>query len=57
MHVETLLLLCSTRDGRNSLRGQGVYEIVKTMHLVEKVDAVSCSVTFTKNWSAQFMLI
>ncbi|KZT25139.1 DUF383-domain-containing protein [Neolentinus lepideus HHB14362 ss-1] len=40
-HVETLLLLCTTRWGRDYLRGHGVYEIVRAMHLVETVDKVA----------------
>ena len=39
-HIETLLLLCSTRAGREYLREHGVYEIVRALHLVEKVDKV-----------------
>ncbi|KAK2462246.1 hypothetical protein APHAL10511_005742 [Amanita phalloides] len=32
MHVETLLLLCHTRWGRDYLRDHGVYEIVRAAH-------------------------
>ncbi|KAF5342993.1 hypothetical protein D9758_013685 [Tetrapyrgos nigripes] len=41
-HVETLLLLCHTRWGREYLRrkGQGVYEIVRAAHEVESVEKV-----------------
>lgn len=39
-HVETLLLLCATRAGREYLREHGVYEIVRALHLVETVDKV-----------------
>jgi hypothetical protein len=39
-HVETLLLLCTTKFGRDLLRKNGVYEIVRTAHLVETVDKV-----------------
>ncbi|GLB43293.1 putative protein with domain of unknown function (DUF383) [Lyophyllum shimeji] len=41
MHVETLLLLCHTRWGRDYLREHGVYEIIRAMHLVETVDKIS----------------
>lgn len=47
MHVETLLLLCTTRAGRDFLRSNGVYEIVKTMHLSEKNDKVSLTAVFS----------
>ncbi|OBZ73605.1 Protein HGH1 [Grifola frondosa] len=40
-HVETLLLLCSTRWGRDHLRQNGVYEIVRALHENEKVDKIS----------------
>ncbi|KAH7885751.1 hypothetical protein F5I97DRAFT_1875120 [Phlebopus sp. FC_14] len=40
-HVETLLLLCTTRWGRDYLRANGVYEIVRGAHLEETVDKVS----------------
>ena len=39
-HVETLLLLCHTRWGRDYLRDNGVYEIVRAAHEVERVDKV-----------------
>ncbi|KAJ1306884.1 hypothetical protein OPQ81_007869 [Rhizoctonia solani] len=35
-HVETLLLLCTTRPAREFMRVNGVYEVVKKMHEVEK---------------------
>ncbi|KAG6828550.1 hypothetical protein H0H92_007574 [Tricholoma furcatifolium] len=41
IHVETLLLLCHTRWGRDYLRGHGVYEIVRAMHENETVDNIS----------------
>ncbi|KAG6855907.1 hypothetical protein H0H87_009513 [Tephrocybe sp. NHM501043] len=41
MHVETLLLLCHTRWGRDYLREHGVYEIVRAAHMVENVDKIS----------------
>ena len=40
MHVETLILLCTTRAGREHLRNKGVYEIVRAAHLVETVEEV-----------------
>ncbi|KAF8236647.1 cytoplasmic protein [Tricholoma matsutake] len=40
-HVETLLLLCHTRWGRDFLRDNGVYEIIRVAHEVEKVDKIS----------------
>jgi hypothetical protein len=40
-HIETLLLLCSTRWGRDFLRDHAVYEIVRVMHENETVDKVS----------------
>ncbi|KDQ19193.1 hypothetical protein BOTBODRAFT_28681 [Botryobasidium botryosum FD-172 SS1] len=39
-HVETLLLLCSTRWGRDHLRANGVYPIIRVMHESEGDDAV-----------------
>jgi hypothetical protein len=43
MHVETLLLLCHTRWGRDYLREHGVYEIVRAAHENETVDKVGGS--------------
>ncbi|KAI0305999.1 hypothetical protein B0F90DRAFT_1874081 [Multifurca ochricompacta] len=40
-HVETLLLLCTTRWGRDYLRMHGVYEVVRALHEQETNDAVS----------------
>ena len=40
-HIETLLLLCTTRWGRDYLREKAVYEIVRVMHENETVDKVS----------------
>ncbi|KAL4066153.1 hypothetical protein V8B97DRAFT_2015284 [Scleroderma yunnanense] len=40
-HVETLLLLATTRWGRDHLRGHGVYEIIRGAHLEESVERVS----------------
>ena len=39
-HAQTLLLLCTTRAGREKLRNSGVYEIVRTMHETEEVEEV-----------------
>jgi len=36
MLVETLVLLCATRAGRDSLRENGVYEVIKVAHQVER---------------------
>ncbi|KAG6900626.1 hypothetical protein C0993_007300 [Termitomyces sp. T159_Od127] len=36
MHVETLLLLCHTRWGRDYIREHGVYEIVRAAHLISE---------------------
>jgi len=40
-HIETLLLLCSTRWGRDNLRANGVYPIIRVMHETETDDAVA----------------
>ncbi|KAH8116309.1 hypothetical protein DFH11DRAFT_1701313 [Phellopilus nigrolimitatus] len=40
-HVETLLLVCTTRGGRDYLRNNGVYEVVRAMHLAEQDEKVS----------------
>ncbi|PPQ97870.1 hypothetical protein CVT26_013039 [Gymnopilus dilepis] len=40
-HVETLLLLCHTRWGRDYQRQHGVYEIVRVAHENETVDKIS----------------
>ncbi|KAI9464518.1 DUF383-domain-containing protein [Lactarius psammicola] len=40
-HVETLLLLCTTRWGRDYMRTHGVYEVVRALHEQETNDAVS----------------
>ncbi|KAF9518969.1 hypothetical protein BS47DRAFT_1325043 [Hydnum rufescens UP504] len=39
--LETLLLLCTTRHGRACLRENGVYLIVRALHLVEQDERVS----------------
>lgn len=54
MHVETLLLLCHTRWGRDYLRGNGVYEIVRVMHEGETVDKVRLR---DDAWSLRLRLI
>lgn len=41
MLVETLLLLCTKRWGRDFLRAHGVYEVVRAMHLVEPDENVA----------------
>ncbi|KAJ6580870.1 hypothetical protein B0H19DRAFT_1207074 [Mycena capillaripes] len=41
IHVETLLLLCHTRWGRDYLREHGVYEIVRAAHENETVEKIS----------------
>ena len=43
-HVETLILLCATRAGREYLREHGVYEVIRALHLAETVDIV-CAVS------------
>ena len=48
-HVETLLLLCTTRWGRDFLRANGVYEIVRATHENETVDKVSLETNFNYN--------
>lgn len=35
-HIETLLLLCTTREGREYMRANGVYEVVQKMHETEE---------------------
>ncbi|KAI8985535.1 DUF383-domain-containing protein [Trametes punicea] len=40
-HVETLLLLCTTRWGRDHLRTHGVYEVVRALHENEEVEKIS----------------
>ncbi|KAG8936422.1 hypothetical protein FRC02_002253 [Tulasnella sp. 418] len=39
-HLETLILLCTSRWGRENLRSTGVYPIVRVMHETEKDDKV-----------------
>ncbi|KAK0444825.1 hypothetical protein EV421DRAFT_2034839 [Armillaria borealis] len=40
-HVETLLLFCHTRWGRDYMRTHGVYEIIRATHENETVDKIS----------------
>lgn len=40
VHIETLLLFCTTRWGRDYLRNNGVYEVVRTLHLQETSEQV-----------------
>lgn len=40
-HLETLILLCTTRWGRDRQRRAGVYEIIRMMHETEIDDNVS----------------
>ena len=37
-HIETLLLLCTTRWGRDYLRNNGVYEVTRVLHSNEKAE-------------------
>jgi hypothetical protein len=46
IHLETLILLCSTRWGRDIERTGGVYEIIRMMHETETDDNVSGNVSF-----------
>ncbi|KAI0064035.1 DUF383-domain-containing protein [Artomyces pyxidatus] len=41
VHTETLLLLCTTRWGREHLRARGVYEVVRALHAAETVDKIA----------------
>lgn len=40
-HIESLLLFCTTRRGRELLRSRGVYPIIKALHLVEEEEEVA----------------
>lgn len=42
--VESLLLLCHTRWGRDYFRAHGVYEIIREAHLKDTSDSVRASV-------------
>jgi hypothetical protein len=48
-HIETLLLFCTTRWGRDHLRNNGVYEVIRALHLQEKVEQVLLLV-LTATW-------
>ena len=50
-HLETLVLLCSTRWGRDIERNGGVYEIIRMMHETETDDNVSRNVSFRSAFS------
>ena len=39
-HLETLLLLTATREGRDELRGRGVYLVVRELHLAVEDEGV-----------------
>lgn len=39
-HIEALLLFCTTRWGRDYLRKNGVYEVIRVLHLQEKAEQV-----------------
>ncbi|KAG8892612.1 hypothetical protein FRB99_002585 [Tulasnella sp. 403] len=39
-HIESLVLLCTSRWGRDQLRGLGVYEIIRTAHESEKDEKI-----------------
>lgn len=41
MHVEAMLLLCTTFWGREYLRAHGVYQVIRALHEDEKVDKVA----------------
>lgn len=41
MLVETLILLCRTRAGRDTLRERGAYPVVKAAHMAEQEDQIS----------------
>lgn len=44
MLVETLVLLCKTREGRDILRNKGVYEVVKVLHIWERDEDVRIAI-------------
>jgi hypothetical protein len=44
--VEALLLLCTTRPGRDILRAGGTYQIVRAVHLQEKDEKASLVYSF-----------
>ncbi|KAH9857266.1 DUF383-domain-containing protein [Lenzites betulinus] len=39
-HVETMLLFCTTRWGRDYLRTHGVYEVIRALHENEEVEKI-----------------
>jgi hypothetical protein len=41
--VEALILLCTTRAGRDALRAGGTYEIVRAVHLSEQEEKASAA--------------
>ena len=47
-HIETLVLLCTTRWGRDYLRNNGVYEVIRALHLQETAEQ-ACSSTIRVN--------
>ena len=46
-HIETLLLFCTTRWGRDYLRGNGVYEVIRILHLQETAEQARWFPTIT----------
>jgi hypothetical protein len=44
-HIETLLLLCTTRPAREFMRLNGVYEVVQKMHETEQNTSVNALVS------------
>ena len=44
MLVETLILLCGERSGREILRSRGVYEVVRVAHKAEKDEDVRIAI-------------
>ena len=40
MHIETLLLLSTTHYGRDYLRNNGVYEVIRALHVQETSEQV-----------------
>ena len=51
-HVETLLLLCHTRWGRDYQRQHGVYEIIRAAHENETVDKVLRRASLGSSWGS-----
>jgi len=51
-HVETLLLLCHTRWGRDYQRQHGVYEIIRAAHENETVDKVLWRLPPSSPWNS-----